>query len=135
MSPDDIIAAARECIGTRFRHQGRICGRALDCAGVVVHVVRKLGLDYEDVPAYGLVPFNGLLEKALDAQPCLERVESAQAGDILLMRFLGEPQHLAVFTGTSIVHAYLAIGKVCEHDLDDDWRSRIIRIYRIVGIA
>ena len=56
-------------------------------------------------------------------------------GDLLLMRFAGEPQHLAVFTGETIIHAYQATGRVVEHSLDDKWRRRIVRVYRFVGVA
>ena len=38
MTSADIIAIARACLGTPFRHQGRIPGVALDCAGLVVAV-------------------------------------------------------------------------------------------------
>jgi hypothetical protein len=36
MSPLEIVAIARETIGTPYAHQGRVAGLALDCAGVPV---------------------------------------------------------------------------------------------------
>lgn len=131
-----IIAAARAAIGTPFRHQGRIAGRSLDCAGLAVHVAREIGADHFDIPAYGRSPSNGMLQAALDAQPCLRVVPDRQPGDLLLMRFAGEPQHLAFLTADdTIVHTYANAGKVCEHRLAAVWAARIVRVYRFSEIS
>lgn len=135
MTADDIVAAARSCIGTPFRHQGRIPGVALDCAGLIVAVAETVGAEYADRPGYGRNPANGLLESVLDQQPCLERVFDRKPGDVLLMRFSGEPQHLAIYTGMNIIHSHEAVGKVCEHRLADVWAARIVRTYRFKGVA
>ena len=136
MRADDIIAAARACIGTPFRHQGRLPGVALDCAGLLIAVAQEVGAEYQDVPGYGPNPSGGMLEAALDAQPSLDKVPvNARApGDLLLMRFATEPQHLAVFTGENIIHAYSHVGQVCEHRLSSVWAARIVRGYRFRGI-
>jgi cell wall-associated NlpC family hydrolase len=138
MTADDIIAAARECVGTLFAHQGRVVGVGLDCAGVAVHAVRALGVDVLDVTGYGRTPNKGRLAAAMDAQPTLERVPDIAdrtAGDILLMRFLGEPQHVGICTGGGIIHAYEAVGMCCEHDICAKWAARIVRVYRVKGLA
>lgn len=132
-----LIAAARACIGTPFRHQGRIPGMALDCAGLLIAVAKEIGAEYVDVAGYGLNPAGGMLQTSLDAQPCLEPVLTAQRqpGDILLMRFAAEPQHLALLAGDTIIHAYSNVGQVCEHRLSAIWSARIVRVYRFRGIA
>lgn len=130
MTPHDIVLAARGCLGTPFRHQGRLPGIALDCAGVAVHVAQSLGCAVDEPRAYGRLPHDGLLESWLDRQPYLVRAAAPAAGDILLMRFVTEPQHLAVCAGPTIVHAYERIGRTVEHDLDARWRRRIVRVYR-----
>ena len=135
MTADQIIAAARECIGTPFAHQGRILNMALDCAGVAVHVFDRVGCDTDQPAAYSRMPNNSMLEYWADRQPFLKRVDTPQAGDILLMRFTGEPQHVAIFTGENLIHAYESIGRVVEHRLDDKWRKRIVRVYRFKDMA
>lgn len=135
MTADEVIAAARSALGTPFRHQGRTVGQALDCAGMIIHVVRVLGIAHADQAGYGRRPSGGLLEAALDGQPGLTRVGDMRPGDVLLLRFSGDPQHLAVFTGENLIHAYQPVGKVCEHRLDADWRGRIVRIYRFAGVV
>lgn len=136
MTGEQIVAAARACVGTPFRHLGRVPGKALDCAGLAVSVARELGLAVDDRDAYGRSPANGLLEAMLDAQPCLRRVFRApQAGDLLLMRFSGDPQHLAVCAGDTIIHAWSTVGKVAEHRFTDIWQARVVRVYEFVGEA
>ena len=144
MNANDIIAIARAEVGTPFRHQGRQSGKGLDCAGLVCHVANALGLDYFDQQGYSRHPSQGLLESALDAQPCLVRVALADMakGDVLLMRFDGDPQHLAIHAGWSsvyqdegIIHAWLQARKVSENRLTDEWRGRIVRAYRFAGVA
>jgi len=79
-----------------------------------------------------------LLEASLDAQPDLERVldiTARQSGDILLMRFKYEPQHIAIYAGETLIHAYANAGKCCEHIIDDSWASRIVRVYRVKGLV
>ena len=127
MTADDILDAARQCLGTKFRHQGRLVAFGLDCAGVAIHVARQIGAGHLDVSGYGRTPANGQLEQSLDSQPCLERVflEHRQPGDLLLMRFASEPQHLAICAGETIIHAYEAAGLCCEHRLSSLWAARI----------
>lgn len=137
MTPESIIAAARELLGMPFRHQGRAPSGKTDCAGVLCHVAVAHGLPYADQVGYPRQPGSSRLESALDDQPCLVRipVSTMQAGDALLMKFAGDPQHLAIFTGKTIIHAYETVGKVAEHDLDEAWRRRIVRAYRFVVTA
>ena len=137
MTPDAIISTAREFIGTPFVHQGRLPGRALDCAGLVVAVAQAVGVEYIDQTGYSRSPSGGLLESALDGQPGIERVptDTRAPGDVLLMRFSGDPQHLAILADHTIIHAYEAPGIVCEHDLTDLWVRRIVRVYRFRGLA
>lgn len=134
MISDRIIKYARECIGTPFMHQGRVVGIGLDCAGVVAHALSRAGIVYSDVKGYTRTPFRGLLQETLERQSCLLRVAIAEksAGDILLMRFMGEPQHVAVYSGMTIIHGYFGSGKVVEHPLDSKWLRRISGVYRVI---
>ena len=134
MTPDDIIAAARTALDIPFKHQGRTA-RGLDCAGLLIHVPRKLDVDYTDAGGYGRTPSHGLLESMLDLQPGIERVAAAQTGDILLMRFTGEPQHLGIFTGSALIHSWAQPGKVCEHGFVAPWPKRVVRVYRFKGLS
>jgi cell wall-associated NlpC family hydrolase len=136
MNPGDIIAAARECIGTPFWHQGRTIGVGLDCAGVAIHVAQRNGIDHFDVAGYGRTPADGQLERTLDDQPGLQRImlNNRKPGDLLLMRFASDPQHVAICAGDTIIHAYESVGACCEHRLSSMWAARIVRVYRFVEV-
>lgn len=135
MTPDDIIAAARECLDTPFRHQGRIVGVGIDCAGVICHVAHRLGLQYDAPTNYPRDPYQGLLEATLDAQDCLQRIDHPEPGAVLLMRTNREPRHLGIWSGATLIHADETIGKVCEHRMDAVWLRRVVRSYRFVSQA
>jgi len=122
---------ARETLGTPFKHQGRTCGVALDCAGVGAHIVKKADLEYIDNTSYARTPNNNQFEKTLDAQPCLEIVRELSEGCFLLMKFFKQPMHLAYCAGETMIHAYESVGRVVEHRIDPKWESRIVKIYRI----
>ena len=131
-----VVSAARAALGTPFRHQGRTL-RGMDCAGLVVWCAESAGLDYVDQGDYPRMPGGGRLESALEMQPCLVRIPTATAGagDVLLIKFKGDPQHLAIHTGENMIHAWETVGKVCEHALDE-WRSgKIVAAYRFVEVG
>lgn len=137
MNVDRVVSLARECIETPFLHQGRVAGLGLDCAGVVAHVMKGLGLPYEDATGYPRTPYARMIERVMDRQPCMTAVPAADvmAGDLLLMRFANEPQHLAVCAGETIIHSYMHAGKCCEHRFSDVWRARVVRAYRIKELS
>lgn len=137
MKAADVITAARAYLGVPFRHQGRTPPLALDCAGLFVQVCRDLGLPVIDEQGYGRNPWKGLLEQCIGRQPFLCRAprEQMQAGDILLMRFTVEPQHIAIHAGDTMIHAYEHSGRVVEHRLADVWRARIVHVYRFEGLV
>ena len=132
------VSIAMACLGTRFHHQGRVPGRGLDCAGLYVHVMRELGLDYVDAQGYPRNPYDGQLEAQMDAQPCLVWIPVADAkeGDWLCMRIKSAPQHLALHAGfidgvPYIIHSSEEHGGVVHHRLDSLWRARVMRTYRV----
>lgn len=133
-----VVEAARECIGTPFRHQARVPGVGIDCVGLLVHCFRSLSLPYTDESGYPRDPFGRKLEKNLDSQPSLRRIDisEANAGDVLVMRMRMAPQHVAIHSGFIGGHAYIIHssemhGGVVEHRLDELWGSRVLRAYRM----
>lgn len=137
ITADLIVATARCMLNTPFKHQARVPGLGLDCAGLLVCVCQELGLPIQDVQGYGRNPFNGLLEQAIRRQSFLREVSKAdiQPSDVLLMRFDKAPQHIAIATEHGIIHAYEHSGAVVEHRLADVWRARITHVFRFEGIA
>ena len=132
----EIVAEARDWLGTPWRHQGQSKGRGADCLGFVVGVGRAFGLiDY--VGAYPRRPDPGLmligLREQLDELTCWKE---AQEADILHMQVAGEAVHLGILTERwRIVHAYFPIGKIVEHRIDDKWQRRIVRAFSFRGLS
>jgi NlpC/P60 family putative phage cell wall peptidase len=129
----EILASAREWLGTPWRHQGRLKGIAVDCGGLILGVGRELGLLDFDTSAYGRIPdgqqLRALCEQHLLAKP----VADAVPGDVLLMRFTRHPQHLAIVGDRgepySLIHAYADAGACVEHGADPKWLRRIVAAY------
>lgn len=122
---------ARETLNTPFKHQGRICGKGLDCVGVIQHIVSRAGLPHIDRDGYGKTPMRRELEQVLNNQPCLEITQSLVEGVVCLMKWEKAPMHVAYFTGDTIIHAFATDGKVVEHRIDSEWKKRIVKMYRI----
>ncbi|MDG9855598.1 C40 family peptidase [Pseudomonas nitroreducens] len=141
MTRDDIVSTALLAEGTPFKHQGRIAGLGMDCAGLYVFICQSLDIPHQDATGYPRTPFGGELERQLDGQPALWRVpvEEAGKGDILVMRMTKQPQHIAIHAGDEagypcVIHASEMHGKVCHHRIDELWRARVVRAYRFSGV-
>jgi hypothetical protein len=141
MKASEIITAARETIGTPYQHQGRVNGLALDCAGVPVHVAKRLGFPVEDFTRYGRLPIPAEMRSRLDLH--LDRVptHSMRGGDVAWIKFELEPQHLAIIGdhpggGLTLIHAcnWSGLNRVVEHGIDEKWRRRIVAAWRYRGV-
>lgn len=115
-----IVAAARACVGTRFRGQGRLPGVALDCVGVALIAASAAGVTVA-VPPYLL---GGDRESDLDgliaASGC-HAVAVAAPGDLMSIAPCLNRRHLAIVTEAGIVHAHAGLGRVVEGPLDSAW--------------
>ncbi|MBK5910560.1 hypothetical protein CCR85_03520 [Rhodothalassium salexigens] len=130
-----LIAGARTCLGTPFRHQGREPGLGLDCIGVIVVAARAAGFHPRDRRDYGRIPRGTLLETALVAAG-LRPVDPAEAvpGDVLVFTLDRWPRHVALRTGRGMIHAWGEVGRVVEHRLSPDWADALTATYRFPGV-
>src|SRR3954451_7338069 len=99
----DIVAQAREWIGTPFRHQASLKGVGCDCLGLVRGVWRALvGAEPQAVPPYSpdWAEASGREMFAAAAQRHLIEIEPKQfaPGDLLLFRWRGQmpAKHAAI---------------------------------------
>lgn len=132
MSAAEVIRHARECLGTPFHHQGRQSGVGVDCAGLIIHAFSEAGYRVTDDNRYSRSPQPGRMREVME-RVCVP-AEGWQPADILYFRIVNDPQHLALWTGNSIVHAYLTAGKVVEQGLDATWQRRLVARYRHPGL-
>jgi NlpC/P60 family putative phage cell wall peptidase len=128
-----IVEAAREWLGTPYRHQGARRGVGCDCLGLVRGVWRDVyGADAEAPGAYrpdwsSDLQDDRLIEAA--ERHCGGALPSGQvrAGDLLLFRWkAGLPvRHLGIASDEShFIHAYEGMA-VVESPLVPAWRRRI----------
>ena len=107
----EIIAAARGCVGARFRPHGRDPAWGLDCVGVaaiafereVVGDYRMRGGELADIEA-----------RARDLRLCRIAPDVAAAGDLVAIAEAGDQLHLAVLTERGFVDAHAGLRRVVE---------------------
>lgn len=110
-----VAAEAREWVKTPFMWQQSVKGPrgGCDCKGLVKGVADQLGFPegqslYANMAAYSPkkpVPCD-LLFKGLSE--VFDRVDEIELGDVLLLKFKGRPQHLAIVSGENLaVHAQI----------------------------
>jgi NlpC/P60 family putative phage cell wall peptidase len=143
MKREDIIAEAREWIGTKWQHQASLKGVACDCAGLVRGVYSELtGKSFDTTVNY---PATWHLFKS---EPWLYNeckkyaaeipIEEAGGGDVLLFSFRDRfpAHHIAILTkeGT-IIHSYMDAGKVVEVGYVEPWKKFTRNAFRYPGVA
>ena len=145
---DNIVAAARGWLGTRFHHQGRFKKTAqhaggVDCLGLLVGVARELdiqgptqgGIYMFDETDYSHYPDAAKLKAQLELLLCSIPREGMGCGDVALFKIDGMAQHLGIISQLEgkrhVIHAYAPARCVVEHALDAWWLERIEAVYRI----
>lgn len=136
VTAETVIDAARTWIGTPYRHQASIKGLGCDCIGFLAEVAVQAGLITPQLRAefptdYSRQPSAGELRRLTSRHLCLVPFDQRTPGDIVLMRFAEEPQHLGMLTARDpdyVIHC--AEKGVIEHRIDSAWRARIVRVYR-----
>ena len=111
--------AARGCVGTRFRPQGRDPRAALDCVGRA-----GVALGVEGLPTgYALRGGDPATAAAVIAAAGLRPVaaDAAAEGDLLLLATGPAQLHFAVLTDTGFVHADARLRRVVETPGRPDW--------------
>lgn len=131
-----VVAAARDYLGTPYRHQASMAGAGCDCLGLLRGVWRTLfGEEPMDMPAYRADmrdPLNaGALQRAA-RRFLLAETGPLQAGQVLLFRLGGmaEPKHCGILVSpTRFIHAQERLG-VVEANLTEAWARRISGRFR-----
>lgn len=131
-----IVDAARDWVGTPYRHQGSCKGAGADCLGLIRGVWREvIGSEPEAVPAYTMdwsepQRVEDLWQAAIRHFSPKDRKDEAP-GDLLLFRMRdgSVAKHLGIAGSVgpraSFIHAY-SRHAVVESPLSDPWRRRIV---------
>jgi hypothetical protein len=132
---NEIISAAREWVDTPFHHQARCLGVGVDCGGVLIGTLRRLGLPAHDM-VYGPEPdmrqIGITLRKNLTPKPIAQLLPS----DVLWLSMGRQMQHIAIYTDeNTIIHAAERYGRCVEHTFDDPWRKRVRAVFEFPGVV
>ena len=131
MSGDLVVSAARQWLGTPYRHQAATLGAGCDCLGLLRGVWRTL---YDDEPMV-MPPYRadmrdvthaGALEAAAE-RFLLPVAGPLQAGQVLLFRLTGmaAAKHCGILVGPDrFIHSQERLG-VVEASLTEAWARRI----------
>ncbi len=143
MTRDEVIAEARSWLKTRWVHQACSKGAGVDCLHFVAGVARNVGVkeaaQFFATPewhSYGRHPDLDMLFGGCDALMDRIAIESALPADVLVFKCGKHPMHFGILLAPDqMIHAWLGAGRVIERRLDDKWRARIVRAYRLRGIV
>ena len=147
-----LTKSLQEMVGTPFHHQGRLPGQVLDCGGVLICLLKSLGLPHKVREDYPLLPRLSRphlmpgMEELVDLGALRLREGSCQeplsVGEVAVFFVQSRrlPQHLGVVShitseGPVLVHSHTGIGRCVEEPLSPFWRSRIISVFQIVGVS
>lgn len=130
MDREAIVKAAEQYIGVPFQHQGRT-RHGLDCVGLVLRAYWDAGHPITDYTRYGRYPRPTVMRRELlEKSRRVEKGEEWLPADVIWLRIRTQPQHLAMWTGKEIIHAYATTGRVVRQPLDGSWRAGIEAVLR-----
>lgn len=130
ITADSFVSEARKLLGAPFVHQGHT-EHGVDCMGLLYVAAKRAGIDLIRLPVfrdladserwnYGRRPNARLLKYV--ASHC-KKAAKPVAGCVAFFRFDHEthPQHFAIYTGPTIIHAHQPMGRVVEHAYRGAW--------------
>lgn len=140
MTPEQqirVVEEARKLIGVPFFHAGRT-DRGLDCVGLLYLSAKNAGLGEFDIPPYSVNIDTDVLISGIERYLMrLHDVDPTEVGDVLLLRIMRAPIHLAMVSTIRgenpgyMIHAYQSMGKVVEIPYDITWQNRLQCRYRL----
>lgn len=126
-SAAEIVAAARACVGTKFRAQGRMPGVGLDCVGVVA-----VATEIEVPSDYTLRSAAGRRVEEELRRSGFRTADAVLPGDVIVIEPAVGMRHLGVVSGPkSIVHAHSGLRRVVEGPVAPEWR--VVGVWRLAG--
>jgi cell wall-associated NlpC family hydrolase len=129
---EQVIAEARSWVGVPFKHQGRD-RRGIDCVGLPIVICSDLGVLREDFVsgAYSRLPAGALVTRL--QEECVQ-VATLATACLVVIAWTRVAAHVAIYTGTSLVHAYESVGTVVEHGYRGRWVRMSHSFWRLPGV-
>lgn len=141
---EEVVLAARSCIGTPFRHLGRRPGLELDCVGLLVYACWATQLKPTDFDVTGYSRFSNPSELRRLAELHLRPITLLDAvpGDVVMTATDVDPQHFGILGnymhgGLSLIHATNSISpphRVVEHRLMWSRAMKFVAAFVLPGV-
>lgn len=129
-----IVAEVRTWLGCPYLHQGRN-RRGVDCVGLVIAVCDACGVTPPGFTtgAYGRIPANDMLRSRI-AEHC-SPLDRPLPGAMVVIRWTREASHVAIFTGSTLIHSYQHAGRVIEHGYRGRWLRMTDSVWALPGVT
>lgn len=133
ITPETIVAEARNWLGVPWRHQGRTRA-GIDCVGLVVCVAHALHLSDYDSTGYGRrAQGQGFVEHFRSNMDGIA-ISEAGAGDVLVFADQAYPCHCGFLTERldqpHLLHAHATRRQVIEEPYAGEWPAKIKFAFR-----
>lgn len=115
--------AALSLVGTPFRLHGRDPETGLDCAGLVLCALERIGRPLPPPAAYSRhwQDLDGISMQA-KAAGLVSASPIRRTGDVLIMRVSSIQLHVLIAaSGSSAIHAHAGLGRVVLSPIPADW--------------
>lgn len=131
-----IVSAARSYLDTPWKHQGRMRGHGVDCAGLLMCVAYDVGIKDVRISDYGRTADPDRARAIIEEHMVPVRFSEVASGDVLSFVILNDVQHYGMVTAPGMfLHAYQPVGKVVEQSLSEPWLRRLRGCYRFPEVA
>lgn len=135
---DELIARAKDYIGTRWKHQGRSepGGSGIDCAGLCIRVAQELGVSTFETRNYSKRANPREFRRAMFEWGCTTVLEPGN-GDLLRMASDTQTVHIGFYERDTrgvewIIHSLAPARKVVREEITREmWRDVIREIMRL----
>ena len=122
-----MLAAARGCVGARFRPQGRDPAFGLDCVGLVLVALRAGGVEVAP-GGYAMRSGDAARVTREIAAAGLVRVDAPAPGDVVLFESGPGQLHLGVASEVGVIHADAGLRRVVERR---GWPWRVVGVWGV----
>jgi len=133
----DFVAEVLTYVGTPFLFQGRVPGKALDCAGVVACALGHFGLASPEIH-YGSQPSEAELFDGLAAVAAPIALELREPGDVLTFAVGSRTIHMGVYSGrigASEVVVQPSKRRVIENSVFHPERDDVRSCWKLKGVG
>lgn len=104
---------------------------------MIIVSIRAIGKEPVDSIGYPRKPYRHMLEATMQRNlgDPLPGDTALQPGDMVIMQFgKSDPSHVGIIGShrdyLTLIHAHAPDKKVVEMRLDDEWRNKIVEVYR-----